>query len=140
MLLTLVLGLMPGYQGAAMTNTTEEDTDSLEKLFSDYQQWRLTAYPEWATAQDIPGYDHLVEDFSMEAIRAKADTCRQFLDRSRNLEADNILTQSYQNYFEVNSQFFLLCDYDFSLFVRNSRLRFNPVSRVSSTRATCCLP
>ena len=101
LLLTLVLGLVPEYQGAAMTNTTEEDTDSLEKLFIDYQQWRLTAYPEWATAQDIPGYDHLVEDFSMEAIKAKADTCRQFLDRSRKLEADNIMTQSYQNYFEV---------------------------------------
>ena len=109
MLLTLILGLIPGYQAAAMTNTTEEDTDSLEKLFSDYQQWRLTTYPEWATAQDIPGYDHLVEDFSMEAILAKADTCRQFLDRSRNLEADNILTQSYQNYFEVNSQYIVLC-------------------------------
>ena len=79
MLLTLVLGLVPGYQGAAMTNTTEEDTGSLEKLFIDYQQWRLTAYPEWATAQDIPGYDHLVEDFSMEAIRAKADICKQYL-------------------------------------------------------------
>ena len=107
-LLTLALGLVPSYQGAGvhplvMTNITEEVTsDSLEQLFSDYQQWRLTTYPEWASAQAIPGYDHLVEDFSMEAIRAKADTCKQFLDRSRKLEADNIMTQSYQDYFEVS--------------------------------------
>ena len=107
-LLTLALGLVPSYQGAGvhplvMTNITEEVTsDSLEQLFSDYQQWRLTTYPEWASSEAIAGYDHLVEDFSMEAIRAKADTCKQFLDRSRKLEADNIMTQSYQDYFEVS--------------------------------------
>ena len=118
LLLTLALGLMPGYQGAGVTNITEEATDSLEQLFSDYQQWRLTTYPEWASSQAIPGFDHLVEDFSMEAIRAKADTCRQFLDRSRKLKADNTMMQSYQDYFEVShSQFYiLLCDCSLSIF------------------------
>ena len=103
--LLLTLALMPGYQGGniqhPLTNITEEITDSLEKLFSDYQEWRLTAYPEWASNQAIPGYNHLVEDFSMEAIRAKADMCKQFLARSRKLESENTVTQSYQNYFEV---------------------------------------
>ena len=105
--LLLTLALMPGYQGEniqhPLTNITGEVTDSLEKLFSDYQEWRLTAYPEWASNQDIPGYSHLVEDFSMEAIRAKADICKQFLDRSKKLEAENTMTRSYQNYFEVKN-------------------------------------
>ena len=32
--------------------------------------------------QGFPGYNHLVEDFSMEGILAKGEKCQEFLDRS----------------------------------------------------------
>ena len=81
------------------TNTTA--TDSLEAVFSEYHAWLLRSYPEWATAEGVPGYNHLVEDFSMAAIRAKVDTCRAFLERSRALVAETSAFRAYQNYFEV---------------------------------------
>ena len=105
LVLTLSLALVPAHSGspppplAGATNIT----DSLEQLFRDYQEWRLAAYPEWASIEGFPGHNHLVEDFRMEAIRGKTDACKQFLERSRKLEAENAMQQSYQNYFEVKS-------------------------------------
>jgi len=85
---------------AAATNTTES-SDSLEAVFSEYHAWLLRSYPEWATLEGVSGYNHLVEDFSMAAIRAKVDTCRAFLERSRSLVAETSAFRAYQNYFEA---------------------------------------
>ena len=98
--LLLAAGRAAQHPLAAATNTTGS-SDSLEAVFSEYHAWLLRSYPEWATLEGVSGYNHLVEDFSMAAIRAKVDTCRAFLERSRSLEAETSAFRAYQNYFEV---------------------------------------
>ena len=88
-------------RGETPLGSALQTNDTLDTVFSEYFQWKLKTYPEWATLEGLGDYNNLVEDFSMEAIRAKADMCKQFLERSRKLEAENTVTQSYQNYFEV---------------------------------------
>merc|ERR1711971_691895 len=61
----------------------EAVNETLSELMEDYFQWKLHTYPEWATLEGFPGYNHLVEDFSMEGILAKGEKCQEFLDRSR---------------------------------------------------------
>jgi len=56
--------------------------ETLSELMEDYFKWKLHTYPEWATMEGFPGYNHLVEDFSMEGILAKGEKCQEFLDRS----------------------------------------------------------
>ena len=34
------------------------------------------------SSQGFPGFNHLVEDFSMDGILAKGEKCQEFLDRS----------------------------------------------------------
>merc|ERR1712130_475943 len=60
----------------------EAANETLSELMEDYFQWKLQTYPEWATLEGFPGYNHLVEDFSMEGIFAKGEKCQEFLDRS----------------------------------------------------------
>merc|ERR1711971_46344 len=60
----------------------EAVNETLSELMEDYFQWKLHTYPEWATLEGFPGYNHLVEDFSMEGILAKGEKCQEFLDRS----------------------------------------------------------
>merc|ERR1712088_434153 len=56
--------------------------ETLSELMEDYFQWKLQTYPEWATLEGFPGFNHLVEDFSMDGILAKGEKCQEFLDRS----------------------------------------------------------
>merc|ERR1712038_1451117 len=60
----------------------EAVNETLSELMEDYFKWKLHSYPEWATMEGFPGYNHLVEDFSMEGILAKGEKCQEFLDRS----------------------------------------------------------
>merc|ERR1712183_731174 len=60
----------------------EAVNETLSEMMEDYFQWKLHTYPEWATLEGFPGYNHLVEDFSMEGILAKGEKCQEFLDRS----------------------------------------------------------
>merc|ERR1711963_650218 len=60
----------------------EAVNETLSELMEDYFKWKLHTYPEWATMEGFPGYNHLVEDFSMEGILAKGEKCQEFLDRS----------------------------------------------------------
>merc|ERR1712088_370745 len=60
----------------------EAVNETLSEVMEDYFQWKLHTYPEWATLEGFPGYNHLVEDFSMEGILAKGEKCQEFLDRS----------------------------------------------------------
>merc|ERR1711936_560346 len=43
----------------------EAVNETLSELMEDYFKWKLHTYPEWATMEGFPGYNHLVEDFSM---------------------------------------------------------------------------
>merc|ERR1711936_935810 len=60
----------------------EAVNETLSEVMEDYFQWKLRTYPEWATLEGFPGYNHLVEDFSMKGILAKGEKCQEFLDRS----------------------------------------------------------
>ena len=75
-----------------------KSNDTLDKIFSEYFQWKLQTYPEWATLEGLGGYNHLVEDFSMEAIRNKVMKCQEFYDRSRKLTASS---EDYNLYKEI---------------------------------------
>ena len=81
-------------------------TDSLEQLFDDYFQWKLRTYPEWASQEGFKGFNHLVEDYSFEAVKAKEANCKHFLERNSNLVAKNSNEETYQNIFQVICQFF----------------------------------
>ena len=81
--------------------TALNKTDSLDLLFEDYFQWKLRSYPEWASKKGFKGYNHLLEDFSIESIRHKAEQCREFLERSKNLTAKNSNYRSYQQVFQA---------------------------------------
>ena len=89
-------GLSP--MGTALNTTTL--TDSLDEVFEDYFVWKLKTYPEWATSEHIRGYNNLVEDFSMEAIRNKVEKCREFYDRSRKLIPKDSDYKIYQKILE----------------------------------------
>ena len=86
--------------GSALNNT-----DTLETVFSDYFQWKLRTYPEWATETGFKGFNHLVEDYSFEAVEAKEANCRKFLERSSKLLPKNENEKIYQKIFQVNSIF-----------------------------------
>ena len=76
------------------------DIDTLDKLFQDYFQWKASTYPFWATSENIDGYDDLVNDYSPDRFRTRAVQCREFLTRSKNLQADSHDNELYQKIFE----------------------------------------
>ena len=76
-------------------------TDTLEQLFDDYFQWKLRTYPEWASIEGFKGFNHLVEDYSFEAVKSKEANCRKFLERSSKLLPKNSREEIYQNIFQV---------------------------------------
>ena len=76
--------------------------DTLDQVFSEYFQWKLQTYPEWATLEGQQGYNHLVEDFSMEAIKKKVEKCRDFYDRSKKLSASSEDYKLYKHILEVS--------------------------------------
>ena len=105
-----------GTQGHAQILVKKETglnkTDTLEQLFTDYFEWKLRTYPEWATKEGFKGYSHLVEDYSLEAVRAKEAKCKEFVARSSKLVAENKEEEIYQNIFQVKiNNFFshILC-------------------------------
>merc|ERR1712088_482318 len=67
---------------AASCGGREALNETLSEVMEDYFQWKLQTYPEWATLEGFPGFNHLVEDFSMDGILAKGEKCQEFLDRS----------------------------------------------------------
>ena len=75
--------------------------DTLDQLFSEYFQWKLQTSPEWATLEGQPGYNHLVEDFSMEAIKKKVEKCQEFYERSKTLAASSEDYKLYKHILEV---------------------------------------
>ena len=75
--------------------------DTLDQVFSDYFEWKLRSYPEWASQEGFEGFSHLVEDYSMEAINAKGVKCKEFLDRSSKLSTKNENYEIYKNIFQV---------------------------------------
>jgi len=79
----------------------EAVNETLSELMEDYFQWKLHTYPEWATLEGFPGYNHLVEDFSMEGILAKGEKCQEFLDRSCLLGDQASTTAMHKNIFET---------------------------------------
>ena len=81
-------------------------TDTLEQVFDDYFQWKLRTYPEWASQNGFKGFNHLVEDYSFEAVKDKEANCKNFLERNSNLLAKSSNEEIYQNIFQVICQFF----------------------------------
>jgi len=75
--------------------------DSLNKIFSDYFEWKLRSYPEWASTEGFEGFSHLVEDYSMEAVVAKEAKCKEFLDRSSQVKPESANYEVYQNIFQA---------------------------------------
>merc|ERR1712186_187933 len=67
---------------AASCGGREALNETLSEVMEDYFQWKLQTYPEWATLEGFPGFNHLVEDFSLDGILAKGEKCQEFLDRS----------------------------------------------------------
>jgi len=78
--------------------------DSLNEIFSDYFEWKLRSYPEWASTEGFEGFSHLVEDYSMEAIVAKEAKCKDFLDRSSQVKPESANYEVYQNIFQAELQ------------------------------------
>lgn len=81
-----------------------QGNETLDQLFSQYFQWKLETYPEWATLEGQQGYNHLVEDFSMEAIKKKVEKCQEFLARSRKLSASSEDDKLYKHVLEVTRE------------------------------------
>ena len=107
--LAMVLGETEGHaQILVKKETGLNKTDTLEQLFTDYFEWKLRTYPEWATKEGFKGYSHLVEDYSLEAVRAKEAKCKEFVARSSKLVAENKEEEIYQNIFQVKINNFLL--------------------------------
>jgi len=102
-------GISP--MGSAL-NTTAAVSDSLDELFENYFEWKLKTYPEWATSEHIRGYNNLVEDFSMEAIRNKVEKCKEFYDRSKKL---NPKSSDYKIYQKILEDEILPCINNFRL-------------------------
>jgi len=76
-------------------------TDTLKQVFADYFQWKLRSYPEWASLEGFEGFNHLVEDYTLDAVKAKEANCSRFLDRSSKLLPTNKNEEIYQNIFEA---------------------------------------
>ena len=98
--LLLLISLSPARAETPLGSALQRN-ETLEELFSEYFQWKLQTYPEWATLEGQPGYNHLVEDFSLEAIKRKVEKCQEFYDRSRQLEASSPDYQLYKQILEV---------------------------------------
>ena len=107
--IVIVLGETHGHaQILVKKDTGLNKTDTLEQLFTDYFEWKLMTYPEWATKEGFKGYSHLVEDYSLEAVRAKEAKCKEFVARSSKLVPGNKEEEIYQNIFQVKINNFLL--------------------------------
>ena len=101
-LLFLPLLLSPCRAEAPLGSALQRNaTLELEEIFREYFQWKLQTYPEWATLEGQPGYNHLVEDFSLEAIKKKVEKCQEFYDRSRKLSASSEDYKLYKQVLEV---------------------------------------
>ena len=81
-----------------------QGNETLDQLFSQYFQWKLETYPEWATLEGQKGYNHLVEDFSLEAIKKKVEKCQEFHARSRKLSASSEDDKLYKHVLEVKRE------------------------------------
>ena len=88
-------------RGETPLGSALQTNDTLDTVFSEYFQWKLKTYPEWATLEGLGDYNNLVEDFSMEAIRAKVKKCQEFYERSRKLEASDDDYKLYKEVLEV---------------------------------------
>ena len=75
-------------QTAGRCGGRQPANETLAEVMEEYFQWKLATYPEWATLEGFPGYNHLVEDFSKEAILDKGARCQQFLERGCLLEPE----------------------------------------------------
>ena len=107
-LLAIVLGETQGHAQILVEKEAGPiKTDTLEQLFTDYFEWKLRTYPEWATKEGFKGYSHLVEDYSLEAVRAKEAKCKEFVARSSKLMPRNKEEEIYQNIFQVRISNFL---------------------------------
>ena len=99
----LQLALSP-CRGETPLGSALQANETLDQLFSEYFQWKLETYPEWATLEGQPGYNHLVEDFSLEAIKKKVEKCQEFYDRSRKLSASSEDYKLYKHVLEVKRE------------------------------------
>ena len=107
-LLAIVLGETLGHAQILVEKETGPiKTDTLDQLFTDYFEWKLRTYPEWATKEGFKGYSHLVEDYSLVAVRAKEAKCKEFVARSSKLMPRNKEEEIYQNIFQVRISNFL---------------------------------
>ena len=107
-LLAIVMGETQGHAQILVEKETGPiQTDTLDQLFTDYFEWKLRTYPEWATKEGFKGYSHLVEDYSLKAVRAKEAKCKEFVARSLNLMPRNKEEEIYQNIFLVRISNFL---------------------------------
>ena len=102
-LLLLPLLLSPS-QAETPLGSALQRNDTLDQIFSEYFQWKLQTYPEWATVEGLQGYNHLVEDFSLEAIKKKVEKCQEFYDRSRKLSASSEDYKLYKHVLEVKTE------------------------------------
>ena len=84
----------------------EEKNGELDKLFTDYFEWKKRMYPEWASEQGFKGYNKLVENYSMEAISKKISDCVEFSKRVDSLTA-------YTEDYEIYKSIFKVRKYDF---------------------------
>ena len=89
-----------GEAAAAKCGGVEARNETLEELMEDYFQWKLRSYPEWATLEGFPGYNHLVEDFSLEGILKRGEQCQEFLHRSCLVEAEGARAAGHQDIME----------------------------------------
>jgi len=83
--------------GQASEGSVVKTNDTLDQVFTDYFEWKKMSYPEWATEEGFQGFNHLVEDYSMEAINNKEAMCKEFLDRSLSLKPHNANYEIYKD-------------------------------------------
>ena len=100
----LHLGILSPCLAETPLGSALQGNETLDQLFSQYFQWKLETYPEWATLEGQQGYNHLVEDFSMEAIKNKVEKCQEFHARSRKLSASSEDEKLYKHVLEVNGK------------------------------------
>jgi len=99
-LLNILIGVV-SCQAQHPLGSALNKTDTLEQLFDDYFQWKLRTYPEWASIEGFKGFNHLVEDYSFEAVKDKEANCKHFLERNSNLLAKSSNEEIYQNIFQA---------------------------------------
>ena len=97
----LSLLLLSVCHGQSPLGSALSKNDTLDQVFSDYFEWKLRSYPEWASQEGFEGFSHLVEDYSIEAINAKGAKCKEFLDRSSKLSPQSENYEIYKNIFQV---------------------------------------